>query len=132
MTRSARPYAAGAASARTFEGFDTEVPVEGHYRVRMGAGTVAIGIRLWFGPPLDPVTGEELDRGHRWQAQADDGEMIELDRVWPACARSPISEADFRVRQGRRRWAEEAAPDSAYANRGQKYDPLSTDTPLPF
>lgn len=132
MTRSARPYADGAAVARTFEGFNTDVPVAGFYRMKLRSGGVLVGIRVWYGAPLDPVTGEEMDRGWRWQAQADDGGMIELDRVWPACARSPITEADFRVRQGRRRWAEKEAPDSAYANRGQKYDPLSGSTPLPF
>ena len=132
MTRSATPYAERSAPARVFAGFDTETPVTGFYRMRFGADTVAIGVRIWFGPPLDPVTGEEMDRGWRWQAQGDDGVLIDIERVWPACARSPISEADFRMRQGRRRWAQQAAPDSAYAERGRKYDPLSSHNPLPF
>jgi len=132
VTRSAVPYGERRALERSYAGFDTETPVAGFYRVRLGADTVAIGIRIWFGAPLDPVTGEEMDRGWRWQAQCDDGSLIDLERVWPACARRPISEADFRMREGRRRWAQRAAPDSAYANRGQKYDPLSSDNPLPF
>lgn len=138
MTRSARPYAAGAAAARTFAGFNVEVPVEGFYRVRLGADTIALGVRIWFGAPInheaagDPEAEPVLDRSYRWQAQLDTGEIIDLERVWPACARSPISEADFRMRQGRRRWAQQAAPDSAYAERGRKYDPLSSREPLPF
>ena len=137
MTRSAVPYADRRAE-RIFAGFDTETPVAGHYRMRLGADTVAIGIRIWFGQPInfeagdDPEAEPVLDRSYRWQAQADDGELLDLERVWPACARSPISEEDFRMRQGRRRWAQQAAPDSAYANRGQKYDPLSSSNPLPF
>lgn len=132
MSRSSRPYADGAEFARTFTGLDAETPVAGFYRIRLGAGTVALAIKIWFGPPHDPVTGEEMDRSWRWQVQADDGELLELDRVWPACARSPITEADFHARQGRRRWAQSSAPDSAYADRRKRYDPLSTATPLPF
>lgn len=138
MTRSARPYADGAAATRTFAGFSTDVPVAGYYRIRIGAGTVAIGIRLWFGPPInheadgDPEAEPVLDRSYRWQAQADDGDLIDLERVWPACAKSPITEEDFRMRQGRRRWAQQAAPDSAYADRKRRYDPLSRSEVLPF
>jgi hypothetical protein len=119
-------------AARQFDGLDVETPVAGFYRVRMGAGTVAIGVRLWFGAPLDPVTGEELDRGHRWQAQADDGSFLDFERVWPACARDPITEADFDARRARRAWARENAPDSAYAELGRKVDRLSRSEPLPF
>lgn len=132
MSRSSRPYADGAELARTFSGLDAETPIAGFYRVRMGAGTVAVAIKIWLGPPHDPVTGEVMDRSWRWQAQADDGELLDLDRVWPACAKSPISEIDFRARQGRRRWAQSVAPESAYADRRKRYDPLSTATPLPF
>lgn len=137
MTRSAVPYAERGAT-RVFAGFNADIPVEGFYRIRLGADTVALGVRIWFGQPLnfemadDPEAEPVLDRSYRWQAQLDTGEIIDLERVWPACARSPISEADFRMRQGRRQWAQRAAPDSAYANRGQKYDPLSSSNPLPF
>ncbi|ALC12516.1 hypothetical protein [Sphingopyxis sp. 113P3] len=132
MTRSARPYAAGAENAQRFDGIDVEEPVAGFYRIRLGAETVAVGIRLWFGAPLDPLTGEELDRGWRWQAQADDGSILDFERVWPACARDPITEADFNARRARRAWARENAPDSAYAELGRKVDRLSRSEPLPF
>lgn len=132
MTRSSRPYAAGAETARQFDGLDVETPVAGFYRVRIGAETVAVGVRLWFGAPLDPVTGEELDRGWRWQAQADDGSFLEFERVWPACARDPITEDSFNARRARREWAREHAPNSAYAELGRKVDRLSRSEPLPF
>ena len=138
MTRSAVPYGERRVPERSFFGFDTEKPVEGYYRVRLGADTVALGVRIWFGPPVNHEAGDDpeaepvLDRSYRWQAQLDTGEIIDLERVWPACARRPISEADFRMREGRRRWAQQAAPDSAYAERGRKYDPLSPSNPLPF
>lgn len=113
-------------------GLDASEPVAGFYKMRLVAGTVAVGIRLFNGPPADPVTGEPLDRSWRWQAIADDGELLDMERVWPACAKTPISEADYRAMQGRRQWAREQAPDSAYADRRRKYDPLSSATPLPF
>lgn len=133
IRRDATPYGARTVRAVAVHGaLDVNEPVAGYYRMRLGRGTVACGIRVWFGPPHDPVTGEELDRSWRWQAVADDGELIDFDRVWPACARDPISEADFRYRQNRRAWAQKAAPDSAYADRRRKYDSLSASTPLDF
>ncbi|SNT20168.1 hypothetical protein [Sphingopyxis indica] len=131
MSRASRTYGDRGATRR-FDGLDVETPVAGCYRIRLGRDTVAIGVRLWFGAPLDPVTGEELDRSHRWQAQADDGEILDFERVWPACARDPITEADFKARCARRAWARENAPDSAYAERGRKVDRLSRSEPLPF
>lgn len=132
MSRVARTYGernhrrivvAGAIAADT--------PVEGFYRFRMGADTVRGAVRIWFGPPHDPVTGEELDRSWRWQAEFD-GEPVDFDRVWPACAKERLTEAEYEARVNRRAWARKHAPDSAYAERGRKLDPLSRNTPLPF
>ncbi len=51
-------------------------------------------IKLWYGPPSDPVTGEELDRTWRWQALMD-GQEIEWYEVWPNGR--PISEAQYEM-----------------------------------
>lgn len=123
MTRDDTLYSSMRGGGKAF-GFDPSTPVPGFYRMRLGAGQLRIGIRLWYGPPHDPVTGEELDRSWRFQAQADDGEFLDMERVWPACAKDRISEADFIARQGRTAWAQQAAPESAYADRRHKYDPL--------
>lgn len=112
-------------------GHDVSTPTAGFFRFRLRGGAVAGGVRIYFGPPRDPVTGEELDRSWRWQADFD-GEPIDFDRVWPACLKDLITEAEYRQRVGRRQWAETAAPDSAYAQRERRIDPLSTQTPLPF
>ena len=112
-------------------GADVSRPVAGFYRYRLGRGTVRGGVRIWFGPPHDPVTGEELDRGWRWQAEFD-GEPIDFLRVWPACTGEPITEQEYRAMIARKAWAREHAPGSAYAERGRRLDPLSTDNPLPF
>lgn len=110
---------------------DASTPVAGFYRFRFGAGTVKGAVRIWYGPPHDPVTGEELDRSHRWQATFYD-EPIDFDRVWPVCASEPISETEFKALVARRDWARQHAPESAYAKAGRKHDPLSSNAPLPF
>lgn len=106
-------------------------PVAGFFRMKLRSAGVYAAIRIWHGPPHDPVTGEELDRSWRWQAEAN-GELIEFDRVWPQCAGSPINEAEYRRVIAQRDWAREHAPASAYADASKKVDFLSAATPLPF
>lgn len=130
MTRAARIYGE-TRQHRRFEGISASEPVAGFYRCKLVSGGVTGAVRIWHGPPHDPVTGEEMDRSWRWQAEFE-GEYIDLDRVWPVCAGDPISESEYRRYCARRTWAEQHAPDSAYANRTHRLDPLSSDTPLPF
>lgn len=111
---------------------DVSEPVAGFYKIKLGQNTVLRAVRLWNGPPLDPVTGEELDRSWRWQAQLDDGHYVDFDRVWPKCGRDPIDLAEWQRCRKRHEWAQSHAPDSAYAERGRAHDPLSTSSPLPF
>ncbi|MBF5091315.1 hypothetical protein F1640_15110 [Novosphingobium sp. NBM11] len=132
MSRAPATYAdAQAVMARTFRGVDASEPVAGFYKVRLGRDTIILGVRLWFGPPHDPETGEVMDRSWRWQAEAN-GEPIDFDTVWPKCAGEPVTEAEYRSLVARQAWARQHAPDSAYAERGRKVDRLSTSTPLPF
>jgi hypothetical protein len=111
-------------------GLDVEKPIAGYYRMRLGSGTIKAAIRVWWGPPLDPVTGEVLDRSYRWQALAN-GKYVPLERVWPVCASDPITLPDYDYMLKRREWAQEHAPQSAYAT-GKKYDPLDHHNPIPF
>lgn len=112
-------------TSRTYEGFNVDHPVAGFYRHRMRSGGAFVGVRIWYGQPLDPVTGEELDRSPRWQAHVNDC-YVELDRVWPMCARSPIDEAEYRHLVAMQDWAKVNAPDSALADPSRRADPLST------
>ena len=105
----------------------------------MGVGIAAVapsgpggdvGVELRFGPPLDPVTGEELDRGWRWMAFVN-GEPIAFERVWPMCAGDPITEDEYRRYCARKAWAQEHAPESAYAT-GRRINRLDPNHPLPF
>lgn len=130
MRRDATLYAQ-MGSVAAFAGQDVSTPTAGYFRFKLVSGGVAGGVRIWHGPPLDPVTGEVLDRSWRWQAEFE-GEPVDFDRVWPGCAGAPISEDEYRRYVARAKWARESAPGSAYADRRKRHDPLDSQTPLPF
>lgn len=110
---------------------DVTEPEPGFFRMKLRGGGVLVGIRIWHGAPRDPVTGDEMDRSWRWQAECN-GEPIDFERVWPQCAGDPITEAEYRAYSQRQRWAREKAPKSAYADPGRRLDLLSASNPLPF
>jgi hypothetical protein len=128
MTRGNLDYSARRAPVQA-EGFDADVPVAGFYRTKLRRDAVPVGVRIWFGPPKDPVTGEELDRSPRWQAEAN-GRYIDLQRVWPGCADEPIDEREHGYLCGLQAWGEAHAPNSPQANPNQPVDLLTA--PLPF
>lgn len=128
MTRAGLIYSERRAPVRA-EGFDADVPVAGFYRFRLRRGAVPVGVRIWFGAPLDPVTGEELDRSPRWQATAN-GRYIDLARVWPACADEPIDESEHRYLCGLQAWGETHAPGSPHADPTRAVDLLTAPIPL--
>lgn len=116
--------------------------IEGYYLIRRGrAGRVDIPVRIWFGAPIDEDTGEEMDRSHRWQIQVGfqmledqalrvGGITIEhLEDLWPACAREPIDEAEWRFRLERAEWAGAYDPNDAFAEIGGRIDPLTCTLP---
>lgn len=130
--RKSVPYAEREVRPVHVEGaVDITRPTEGYFRHKLRSGGVYGGIRIWYGAPLDPVTGEELDRSWRWQADFN-GEPVEFDQVWPVCAGDPISDDEYRRYIARHEWAKEHAPGSGYADPRKRLDPLSSDNPLPF
>lgn len=129
MSRAHRIYDNRSEFTHRFEGIDASEPAEGFYRFRLRSGGVFGVVRLRYGPPDDPITGEPLDRSWRWQADFN-GEYVDLHRVWPACARNPVTEADYRRAIKRQEWAQEHAPGTAYADPRARHDPLSS--PMPF
>lgn len=124
MTRRGLIYSERRAPVKA-DGFNPDVPVEGFYRMRLVSGGVFVGIRIWFGLPLDPVTGEEMDRSPRWQAQAN-GAAIDLERVWPRCAGDPISIGEYAYLTSLQTWGEQAMPESPIADPTRRVDPLSS------
>lgn len=125
MSRAEIDYSARVAGQAGTTGFNVDQPVAGFYRMRLRSGGALCGIRIWYGPPLDPVTGEVMDRSYRWQAHCN-GDYIDLERVWPQCGRMPITEVDYNRHCQKQAWAREALPDDALANPTRKADPLST------
>lgn len=75
--------------------FDPDVPVAGCYRVQLVKRGPFVGLRIYFGPPADPSTGEEMDRTPRWVASVNGQQVVDAMRFWPHCAREPISFADY-------------------------------------
>lgn len=111
------------------EGFDPDLPIAGLYRFKLVSGGVFVAVKIWWGAPLDPIDGTELDRAPRWQATAN-SEQISLERVWPKCAAEPIDQAEADYLAKRKAWAERAAPDSPQADPRRRIDLLTA--PLPF
>jgi hypothetical protein len=94
--------------------------------MRLVSGGMSVAIRIWNGPPADPVTGELLDRSYRWQAAAN-GEPIELERVWPKCAADTITEAEASHLMNLQQWGRDAG-HAAIADPRKRLDPLSSPT----
>lgn len=129
MSRFYLNYSEPGSNEATFSGFSTLQPTPGFYKIRLTKGGHYVGVRIWFGPPHDPVTGEEMDRSWRWQASAN-GRYIEIDRVWPRCGRDPISQAEHDYLANLQSWAEVHAPNSPQADPRKPIDLLRA--PLPF
>lgn len=50
--------------------------------------------RIWFGPPLDPETGEELDRSHQWNCMIS-GVEHDINEIWPYVAADKIEAQEY-------------------------------------
>lgn len=68
-------------------------PRAGHYQW-MNADETRSAILIWHGPPIDPETGEELDRSPRWQALRD-GTEVPIDDVWPLVRGREITQEEY-------------------------------------
>lgn len=89
-------------------------PVAGTYAMRLTKGGVRVPVRIWFGAPV--MDGEELDRSPRWNCEIDGrtterGELLDIDRAWPYCAKEPIGESEYRYLVEHAAWARDHAPD---------------------
>lgn len=88
---------------------------EGFFKTRLAKGGRLVGVRIWHGPPVDPVTGEVLDRSWRWQCEVE-GEEFSLEKVWPYCTRWPSDAEEYEHLKSLRAWGVEHMPDSPEAN----------------
>jgi hypothetical protein len=97
-------------------------PQEGYYRTRLVRGGPLVPVRIWFGPPNDPVTGEPLDRSPRWQALVN-GREHDAAAIWNWCAGNPITGAEYDYMLRVKDWAERHAPHEPEANPYQSVNP---------
>jgi hypothetical protein len=79
------------------EGIETATiwpPVAGMYEIYRSDDERWHGVKIWFGAPIDPETGEELDRSPRWQATVDE-EDTDIHNVWPTVWGRPLNEEQY-------------------------------------
>lgn len=125
-----------------FERHGADALAAGFYLLQSTRGTrVDIPVRVWFGAPEDPETGEELDRSPRWQIKIgfqlleDEPMRIgaiwfnDITDVWPTCARRPIDEVEYRYRLERASWAGQYDPEDAHGQIGGLIDPMTCRLP---
>jgi hypothetical protein len=102
-------------------------------------------VKIWFGPPLDPLTRQPLERSHRWNMLLND-EPVSADPtfrepegdpyapwwgdVWPQCSGSPIAPGHYAYLVASIRHARQHDPEHPFARPDRKID-LRT-APLPF
>jgi hypothetical protein len=125
MAREAISYTAPHAVGRVFEGHDADEPVTGFYRMRLRSGGVYVGVSIWHGLPLDPATGDEMDRAPCWNARIN-GEWANIETVWPRCAGDPIGAREYAHLCAQQDWGRKNIPDSAIADPTKRIDPLSS------
>lgn len=91
-------------------------PIAGFYQTKLVRGGPWVAVRIWFGPPLDPVTKEELDRSHRWQAMRDGKLLDDVFRVWPYVVGHEIDEARYNFLLKKADWSVKNDPASPEAS----------------
>lgn len=114
---------------------------EAGYFVWERRGAVPVPVRAWYGQPLDPVTGERLERSWRWQfefggmplerfaAMYGTSEEVILTQFWPKSRDSKIERGryDYLVDTGK--WAREHDPYNPFADARGRVDLLSASIP---
>lgn len=91
LTKKPRSNRKGRATSKRGPSYDPDTPTAGFYKVHLTRGGPPVALRYWLGPLLDPDTGEEMDRGNRWQCRVNGNQLVPVERYWPGCAREPIS-----------------------------------------
>lgn len=111
-------------------GPDVSKPEVGFYKARMIKAGAWCAARIWLEPPIDPVTGDMLDRPPMMLAELD-GKEISAHDLWMRVAGRNITEAEYRYLAAARRWAETYAPDDPRADPRKAVDLRATAPILP-
>lgn len=89
--------------------------------MRRRRGAPPVGIRIYFDHPRDPEGQRLVDRGMRWHAD-ENGVEIDIETVWPQCARERITEDEYRYMVDAFRFAVSNAPMDPRATPRRKTD----------
>lgn len=100
---------------------DMNRPAPGFYRRRLVRGGPWVPVRIWFGPPFDPITREPLDRSWCLRCEVAGRQEDPADH-WLHCAEHPVAEAEYRYMAGLAAWAGEHAPAAPEANPRRRVD----------
>jgi hypothetical protein len=118
---------------------------EGYFLLKKRrAGRIDVPVRVFFGPPLDPDTGEEMDRAPLWQLEINgvnagyperpaciSGRPVDsLEGIWPECKSEPIDKAEYDYRVARADWAEQHDENDPFGGTGAKVDPMTATLPF--
>ena len=81
--------------ARGFlNGVNADVPEAGYYRRKLVSGGVDVAIKIWYGFPYHPETGDISERRWGWHALRD-GELVDVFECWPGCSGARITEDEY-------------------------------------
>ena len=130
MTRQFIDYAQpGSGRAVSVEALTDELRA-GFYRVRRGAKSVWRPVCIWHGPPLDPDTGETLDRSPRWQVMFCGRLIWDHSLVWPQAAGQPITREEHDYLLERIEYAREHDPNDPFGTKSGHVDWLNSTPPF--
>ena len=100
----------------------------GTYKLRLVKGGPFVAAELCYGPPCDPITGEELDRSWRWsvllngESYTPDDPRLSDDMVWRVAASRMTTRADHNHMVRVARWCGGSAPGLPEANPRRSVD----------
>lgn len=109
-----------------------------YYAVKLVKNGPRVPVTVWFGNPLDPVTGEEMERAHRWCATRagkfyDDiyAVIVEFDGLTgqPIVKGERITKAEHDHLLSVIRWAEKHDPSAPEASLRKPID-LHAQAPI--
>ncbi|HDZ73740.1 MAG TPA: hypothetical protein ENH55_13425 [Aurantimonas coralicida] len=99
-----------------------DAPREGYYlmyRVRNGP---LVPVRIYSGVTPDPDFPDNPQDRSPVLCALCDGKGVDVDSVWPWCARRPITEAEYRYRLEAAAWDRRHDPASPGANPDEPID----------
>lgn len=106
-----------------------DTPVPGWYRRRLIKGGPWVGCVIFYACPMDPESGEPMDRSRYLLCQVN-GEWRDPLETWTWCAGSPISEAEYRFLMADAAHAMEFRPTAPRANPRAKIALLECELPF--